>query len=370
MGIISTKDATNLLQNQINSISTNISLQEISRYLNRKNAIFDQIKSLETYRSLRDLHHSLNSASAIFDQIKNSATYNPLKALNQSVTSASAIFAQLRDVEKYNPLRGLSQSITSASAVFRQMNNLEASSSWKKLTESVTVANSLAEYLKELRVESPLQQWAKSIATSSEFTDSLECFRREEYLESLFENIERHSHADANIESELDDIKDCDVNSFLRKIATTETSNGFSEIFAKAPRILKFLILVYLIPLLYNLTTGAIGGVMGNFATPIIESYLNQGKNTSQREQINNIKKLSFSDLGIELSNYRFVTTTTLYIRTNPNARSPIVGELKFGQVICVLSTKRDWTEVAYEYGDDTKIFGWVFTRHTAKFRK
>lgn len=313
---------------------------------------------------------SLAGVSSISKHLKDIEANSSWNKLAKSLTASNALSAHLKDIEANSSWNKLAESLTASNALSERLKNIEANISWSKLAKSLTVSRSFNKYLKELDGASSFHKWAESVATSSAFAESIERLKRADYLEPLLEDIEKESSSpSASIDAELAAVEDLDVDELLRQMASTGSPNGFSKLLEQAPRVLKWLLFSFLLSLVWQLLIGAASGVIGNLVTPYIQAYLDGAKATPQREQIKAIKKLSFAELGIELSGYRFVTTNTLFLRDNPNARAPIVGELKFGQVVGVLSTRRDWTEVVYEYGDGTTTVGWVFTRYTAKFR-
>src|SRR3990172_2876291 len=90
------------------------------------------------------------------------------------------------------------------------------------------------------------------------------------------------------------------------------TNNHFSQagncprILGQFPAWLKWLLVSTLVVVVWPLLIGAASGVMGNLITPHVQAYLDETQGASQREQAKGLRKLSFSELGIELRGYRF----------------------------------------------------------------
>lgn len=69
------------------------------------------------------------------------------------------------------------------------------------------------------------------------------------------------------------------------------------------------------------------------------------------------------------LKEHRFVSCDVLTVRMNPKARSPELGRLKFGSVVRVLKTEKDFAFVVWSNNESgAEIQGWVFARYLSKF--
>ena len=123
-----------------------------------------------------------------------------------------------------------------------------------------------------------------------------------------------------------------------------------------------FIFLETIWPLIINISS--------NLLTTKVESYLDNNNDSTTRDKIIDIKKLPLSLDDISTRDLRFITGNNVRLRMAPSTKSEILDELALGQVVTVLSKKRNWIEVMYEYEDGESISGWVFTRYTANFVK
>ena len=216
--------------------------------------------------------------------------------------------------------------------------------------------------------ESVNRRYETLFSSPAALTGQLEKLTRPTYLDSFLEAIERDISAGANFVGDSfgdqDSVEDDEAT--LRALDAAETPERFRELWAHASPFLKWAFLT----LITCVVTPFIVSVSANLAMPYIEGYLKQSPAAAPREQVKEIKKLSMGELGTALRDCRFVTAPTLRLRSTPNARAKSVRTLQFGQVVTVISTKADWTEVSYEYGDSELVSGWVFTRYLAKFRR
>ncbi len=277
----------------------------------------------------------------------------------------------LRRIDSSNSILKLARSISVGSTYADLLKRIDSSNSISsKLARSISVGSTYADLLKRIDNSISKQTWTKSVTDSGAFYASLERLSQYEHLDSLFEEIDIEASGPSfSINDSIADLEAQDAVNLLQELASTEDPSALANILVKAPGWLKWLLVSFIVAVIWPLLLGAASGVMGNLITPYVQAYLDEVQSTTQREQIKGLKKLSLSELGIELRGYRFITAATLHIRATPNARAPIVGELKFGQVVSVLSYNLDWSEVLYEYGDGSTVIGWVFTRYTAKFR-
>jgi|GEM_PF-1385745 len=358
------------ISKHLTDIEVNNSWSKLAKSLTVSSAITEHLKSLESNSSWGKLAAPFSEKDSFTKHLKYIEENSSLNKLTKSLANSNSIFNNIKNVEENSSWSKLVKSLTASDAVSHHLRNIEANSSWKKLAESLSAGSSINKYLRDLDGISSVPKWAESLVSSRAFAESFERLQQADFIDSLLEDIGQHTPtSSASINAELAAATDQDVDEVLRQMASAESPLGFSKALEKAPWVLKWLLLSIWVAFVWPLLIGAASGVIGNLVTPYVQAYLEAAKATPQREQVKTIKKLSFSELGIELSDYRFVTKNVLLLRATPNARAPIVGELKFGQVVNVLSKSRDWTEVTYEYGDGTKIQGWVFTRYTAKFR-
>jgi hypothetical protein len=356
----------------LKALEPNSSLQKLFESLDTNNSIAKHLSVLEKNSAVQRLFKSLNKNNSVAQYLKALEPNSPLQKLFEPLNTNNFIAKHLSGLEKNNSVQRWFESLDKNNSIAQYLKALEQNNSIYKLVNSLTSNSYLTTVLGEIEKLDTLGLWGKSTKNSRAFIKSLENLGTTDYLNSLFEEIEK------DVSTNSDDLcPESDtatrVNNFdgiLQELASADTASRFSLVLQKAPKLIKWLLYVVILNTLWQLTTGAISGVIGNIVTPYVQTYLERSKTSTQREKIKEIKKMSFPELGISLRNCRFVTAQTLRIRATPNANGPIVGELKFSQVVSVLSTKgQDWIEISYEYGDGSTITGWVFTRYTAKFR-
>lgn len=195
-----------------------------------------------------------------------------------------------------------------------------------------------------------------------------ELFTRPAYLDSFLRTLQQDaSRYDEVIDDENEEsVTATSAELLLGELAEAETPERFTEILNQCPAWLKWALVNFLVFVVLPFVIG----ISVNLVTPSVQAYLENSPPPAAREQVKGLQHLSMGDIGVALSTYRFVTAQKLVLRNTANSRAEQVDTLRFGQVVAVVSAKRDWTEVTYEYGDGAVVSGWVYTRYLQKFRR
>ena len=256
------------------------------------------------------------------------------------------------------------------------------SASWsRQLTESMAKDDLYRRFAETLDIRSslPADSWSSAakaakhsydhlFTTSEIWREQLERLTKPDYLTSFLSVIEQDVECQSSsIDSYLDEPSETsDDEESLRDLSNAESPAQFAEILTRCSRWVKWAVLTFVVMVIWPIMLA----VAANLVTPSVEEYLHGKPAQQQCVQVREIKKLPMAELGVELRDYRFSKTKRLVLRETPSVRASQLGVLSFGQVVAVVSVKRDWTEVVYEYGDGETISGWVFTRYLEKFRR
>jgi hypothetical protein len=183
------------------------------------------------------------------------------------------------------------------------------------------------------------------------------------YLSAMAESIARFNPECIDItDIGKDDFKDLFIKSSEQLFNATDRSS-FIETFKKIPIIVQLILFL----IFNNILLPQINNITANLLTPIVESYLIDNKSHA-REKINFIKKIPLKTEGLKTNGLRFITGNNVRLRKKPSTKSEILDEMILGQIVTILSKKRNWIEIEYSYNDDESKHGWVFRRYTAKF--
>lgn len=361
-------------------------IQKWAKTLANTSAYAQVLKAMDSTSPFQKLAKSIADNSAYAHILNVLDRTSSAHKLAKSIANNSAYNPMLKVLDSANSFQKLAKSIADNNAYSHILDALDSTSWLQNLTKSVVDKNIYAPYLRALEEGNTFQNIAKSFAAEGAYEkylknsislpdgllDSVKRLARPEYLDTLIAGIEQDisaQYAGVGGSQVVAVGSSDDAEKLLMQLATAESPSNFSRILEKCPAWLKWLLVCVLLYIPGEIIMGTATEVLGNLITPRIEAYLDGTTASTQREKAKDIKKLSFSELGMELRSYRFITASTLALRAKPNSKAAILGEMRFGQVVGVLSTDRDWTEVVYHYGDGEIITGWVFTRYTAKFR-
>ncbi len=201
--------------------------------------------------------------------------------------------------------------------------------------------------------QSVIEKTISSFANSSSLLVGEPSYLSE--LASIISTIDISALDVSSLENELE--KSC---SQLEKV---DGGNSFVNVFRNLPPFVQAIFYYILI----NVFLAQVNSISANLLTPIVENYL-ESIVASDREKVKGIKKIPLSIGSVDTDGLRFITGNNVRLRINPSTNSEIIDGLVLGQVVTVLSKKRNWIEVMYEYENGESISGWVFTRYTAKF--
>lgn len=105
---------------------------------------------------------------------------------------------------------------------------------------------------------------------------------------------------------------------------------------------------------------------------PIGDFYVKKSLEEKPRQEAHKAVKQAASDTVGDLrllSDYRYVATQSLMIRSSASAKSPVMGQLHFGQTVHVLQKNKDFTLVSWTSPDHaSSVQGWVFSRYLKRF--
>lgn len=148
--------------------------------------------------------------------------------------------------------------------------------------------------------------------------------------------------------------------------STKDVTDFFAQLedfIAKLPRPVKLLILFIILPFIRDIAFDII--------KPKVQEFIFGAKDHKTSKEI---KKVVSNSLGSQcprelLRDIRFVTAESLIVREYPKKRSRRYGNLKFGDLVSVIQTKKSWTLIEFSPANSQgKIRGWVYSRYLGKF--
>lgn len=229
------------------------------------------------------------------------------------------------------------------------------SSANKALQSFASQQSAIDQAMAVMASSSGLKNAIKSFATASPviLTDS-------SYLSEMAQivsGLDLDSINVSSIEGELENTES--------EFSSLESRANFISVFSNLPPFIQVILFFFLI----HVFLPQVNSISANLITPMVDSYLEVSEK-ADRQKIKDIKSIPLALKEINTTDLRFITGNNVRLRANPSTNSEIYDELALGQVVTVLTKKRNWIEVTYEYEDGESMSGWVFTRYTAKFVK
>ncbi|WP_295751605.1 SH3 domain-containing protein [Undibacterium sp.] len=359
-GMMSSK----LLQNAVGGIElargyATTALQAATR---TQENLFGSGAAMQEYAKALDITNQVKRLAAGINA--NAAQSEYLKCVNS--VNATSWIAEISDVARTN--LDYLKATASASWIQQLSKSMVDDDLYRRFSQTLGIRQPTSSDLLSSAAEIAKQRYGKLFSTADAWAGQMELLKRPDYLETLLATFEHDTsfYAD-DAEVEIDEnVENKDAEVLLNQLANADTPEQFAEILKLCPSWIKWALMIFLLYAVWPFVLG----ISVNLVTPSVEQYLHHTPAVTQREQIKDIKKLSIGELGVALRDYRFVTTTSLVLRANANSKSAQIGRLQFGQVVAIISSKADWSEVVYEYGDGQTVTGWVFTRYTEKFRR
>ncbi|EAT16739.1 SH3 domain-containing protein [Desulfuromonas acetoxidans] len=306
--------------------------------------ITDAMELTNSYRSMLDTLTPTGSLQTITDAMELTNSYRsmldtltPTRSL-QTITDAMELTNSYRSTLDTLTPKGTLQAITDA---IRGNNYYQAATNYliqdigkstlHDLNESITLKSSIEGILKK------------------DYLVTITSFLQDNNLPS-YENV-YPSYTKQEIEDVLNEISSSkNIDSLNNKLNNTNT---------RAVAILLALLIHFIIPQINNIFYDIAKNVSNDI----------KSEKTTKRDKLNEIDR-AISASGIRTDTLRIVTVNNLRLRASPNKNSSIINKLQLGQLVMVISKKKNWIEIQYTCSDTEIYQGWVFTRYTTRLKK
>lgn len=305
------------------------------------------LEAIESATSIAHQRAHLESASLQSMQvIENARALSSIKFMPDSVRAIAEAFAEQQQkfaevTSQLSPIKAVAASIAEMSL---------AMSSSPTLREFVELNRASA-----ASIDATMKAFEKSSVElgSDAYSNHKESF---EYIAQELTRTGQQFDALTMESTSLEQSDDLSLEK-VNVIATLVTH------YQKLPRWAQLILTIFLntiaIPILISISA--------NLLTSHVEKVI-QDSDKSERQKLKEIRQLPLKVENIETSGLRFITAEHVRLREGPSTKSQILDDLKQGQIVTVLSKKRNWIEIKYEYGEGDIVTGWVFTRYTARF--
>lgn len=333
------------------------SLQHTMESLSCTNAIKDAmaLRNIAGFGAFENIQRMLGSPALATLQ----KAFEPLAGIHEfrdSITEKVAVgLGSYEAIKKSMDASFLSHVARQAPLPLLGLNSLQESLGFR-----MSSVESALKSMQHSKMFSDADYMAKAIgafSSSQAFRDTIVALNQN----GAFQEALNHYNSVAYALSDEDEIPADELAASFPQMEAMERGS-FLELFRGLPpfvqSIIIFIFMQTIWPMFINVASALI--------TPNVERMINGSKLST--DQVRVIKKLPASQ-GIDIENLRFVTRNNVKLRAKASTKSEVLDELVVGQVVTVLTKKKNWAEVVYQYDDGQAFHGWILTTYTAKFK-
>lgn len=293
---------------------------------------------------------------------------NPLYAIRKHLETINSSSRILKNLESISPTYAIKKHLelnSISTSIKRNFDIQISSNNFQNNLQDILSKSSIDKYINMLGIGNNYKMSMTSWSQHDSFYKSIAALAQPAYFQSAVNIFNKQSLPTETLIEQINvEVDEEKIEERLSCVSNSSDLSTFSIQFEKLPGyiqlIIIFIFMQILLPQLNNITA--------NLVTPYVEEYLSSSSNNK------NIKIKEISVIAkrekIETTRLRFITGDNVRLRFGPSTSSEILDELQLGQVVTVLSKKKNWIEVQYSYDNNEILHGWVFTRYTAKFKK
>jgi hypothetical protein len=319
----------------------------MSEMMNSTKTIQAALASVRVEDSVQRMMKSIDFTSSIQEAISSLNYNDSLQKVLGSMNNTKTIQAALASSRVEDSVQRMMKSIDFTSSIQKAISSLNNTDSIQKMMESVNYAKTLNNISKFHDISSHMQNLGAFLAKPS-------------ILEQIIESNDSWRDLDPN----LFNIEQEEFTQSIAPLSNAVNENEFISFFTKIPPVIQaviiFIFLQFFLPQVNN--------VISLVLNPYIQEIISDSDKTT-KEIVKEIKQMPASSFGADLSKIRFITGTNVRLRQKNSTNSQVIDELEIGQIVEVISKKKNWIQVKVTYEEEV-VIGWVFTRYTAKFKK
>lgn len=292
--------------------------------------------------ALPDSIHEISRGIAGYDSVD---VFSELEKATNRLAFLDTAIRDIKSISSIEKLTHFSSSFDSMYEKRRRMADYDLSNTDENSSRLLSSEYTIGQILKEVSESSALAKTISSFASP---------FILDEKISTASTDISSLSnHFKSTYEFE-ELFKETNI-----QISNSQDAASVLEALKKAhPAIQKYFLFIFnkiFFPILLS--------IAANIITPSAELY--------KKEKINHINdNILISTRSIKVDNVRFISGNNVYLRKSSSVDSNVLDTTKSGQVVTVISKRKNWIEVEYKNENDEIMHGWVFTRYTKKLVK
>ena len=312
----------------------------------KKPVFFDYDKTLKAFDQAGTTQKAFGSMTNSFAEKAMetmsmvTATQNAIDSMEMNINTKKTIELMSKNYA-LEAERAAMQSMSLSSVAQRVMDSMKMNINMQKTIELMSKNYALEaehEAMQSMSLSNAAQKVMDSLINNEAFYRSIASLAQPTYCESaiciLNENFSNYSsnvsYEDIhfNIDALEDDIKE---------LSGAENQKIFSDIFAKIP----FNVQMIIIFIFMQIILPHINNISANLMTPYVDKYL-LSSSATDKDKIKEISKIKLDNPVLEVNKLRFITRNNVILRSGPSTKTEILDELCLGQVVTVLSKKRN----------------------------
>lgn len=339
----------------------------------------DSISSIE--RAMREQQHfnSIRNMTGMLDRINTQAALSSIKiadslwSMMKAMDYGSSIQTAISSLNFTDSFHGMKKLMDQKAPLIRALDSIKTNDTLQSMMKSMVYTTSIQKAISSLNYNSHINRMLESrnylktlnnISQSADMSSHMQRVGAFLTKPTILEEIILSNKSWHGLDFQQININQNEFTSSIKPLSEAEDEKSFISSFLRVhPTIQLVIIFIFLqifLPQVNNITS--------NILTPYVQEIILTSDKTS-KGLVKEIKNISTSSFGIDVSNYRFITGTDVRLRQRPSTNSRALDELDIGQIVEVISKKKNWIQVKVTY-EDEELTGWVFTRYSSRFKK
>lgn len=323
------------------------SIQRMSEMMNSTKTFQAALAAVRVDDSVQRMMKSIDFTSSIQEAISSLNYNDSIQKMLESMNSTKTIQAALASVRVDDFVQRMMKSIDFTSSIQKAISSLNNTDSIQKMMESVNYAKTLNNISKFHDISIQMQSLGAFLAKPN-----------------ILEQVIKSNDSWRDIDPNLFNVEEEEFSQSIAPLNNAVTESEFILFFTKIPPVIQaviiFVFLQFFLPQVNN--------VISQVLNPYIQKIISDSGKTS-KEIVKEIKQVPAASFGADLSRFRFISGSNVRLRQKNSTNSQVLDELEIGQIVEVISKKKNWIQVKVTYEEEV-VIGWVFTRYTAKFKK
>lgn len=350
----------NSIYNSMNSWHLMRSLEPSIRAMHYFDSIQRTTELMNSTRTIQTAFASIKAEDSVQRMMKSLDFTDSIQKAISSLNYTDSIQRMMRSVDQTGTLQAALASIKSEDSVQRMMKSLDFANSIQKAISSLTHTDSIHRIMESANYSKTIN----SITHSQDFSGQMQSVSAFLARPSILEQLIGANRSWEDLAHEPFRIDENEFAQSISPLGGAKSEKEFVSSFLKIPPVIQAIIIFFFLQVFVPQVNNVISQALNPYIQKVIAT-----SNKTNKEIVKEVKKVPASSFGIDVSRFRFITGSNVRLRQDKSTDSPVIDELDIGQIVEVVSKKKNWIQVKVIYEEEV-LTGWVFTRYTEKFKK